>query len=649
MDSTEDLSARVLVKNILSTEPLRTPVTRSVSKQQRSTSTRSSRSKTKDGRAQTPQDIIRRSMRQKMRESITSQSVTPTKKTASAMLKKSNTLASTSLDESDTPRHLLMNILQTEPIRSPVVREEPAPVEPSLLPSANASIVSSHSSIELSGLDPPNLTSDLEASVAIGLRRKRPRPSLNVTDFEARLREGHDESIKSPVVREESQLPSAVASIQLSGLDLPDLTSDLEASVENGLARKRPRPSLGVTVFEERLREGNDESIKSPVVREESQLPSADAGITSNNPSIALSGMDLPDLTSDLEASVENGLRRTGSHPSLGVTDFEERLKEGHDESIKSPVVREESLLPSTVASNNPSIALSGLDLSNPTSDLEASVANGLTKNRPRPSLNVTTFEERLKDGHSEVNDGTRRASASHALENRGDSEVDLSSPAQEEVGASLHLPEMSDGEENSQQPDEAPPAEVADPTVYEEESEEENDSDDKDELESEEMETPSFIWEKETFPFPTAPIVVKPQASASTEDAPSVKPKQVRKRNRGAPQQKNLGLPKSYLMSTFRHFAKTRVSDDVYPVLRDAMDKFLDRMVEDLETYAAHAGRKIIEVEDAVLLLRRQRHVNDKVPVEVLIEKYLRMEQRKLLIPVATSGNVVVPKMKKY
>nr|XP_049616005.1 centromere protein T isoform X4 [Syngnathus scovelli] len=576
MDSTEDLSARVLVKNILSTEPLRTPVTRSVSKQQRSTSTRSSRSKTKDGRAQTPQDIIRRSMRQKMRESITSQSVTPTKKTASAMLKKSNTLASTSLDESDTPRHLLMNILQTEPIRSPVVREEPAPVEPSLLPSANASIVSSHSSIELSGLDPPNLTSDLEASVAIGLRRKRPRPSLNVTDFEARLREGHDESIKSPVVREESQLPSAVASIQLSGLDLPDLTSDLEASVENGLARKRPRPSLGVTVFEERLREGNDES-------------------------------------------------------------------------IKSPVVREESLLPSTVASNNPSIALSGLDLSNPTSDLEASVANGLTKNRPRPSLNVTTFEERLKDGHSEVNDGTRRASASHALENRGDSEVDLSSPAQEEVGASLHLPEMSDGEENSQQPDEAPPAEVADPTVYEEESEEENDSDDKDELESEEMETPSFIWEKETFPFPTAPIVVKPQASASTEDAPSVKPKQVRKRNRGAPQQKNLGLPKSYLMSTFRHFAKTRVSDDVYPVLRDAMDKFLDRMVEDLETYAAHAGRKIIEVEDAVLLLRRQRHVNDKVPVEVLIEKYLRMEQRKLLIPVATSGNVVVPKMKKY
>lgn len=40
-----------------------------------------------------------------------------------------------------------------------------------------------------------------------------------------------------------------------------------------------------------------------------------------------------------------------------------------------------------------------------------------------------------------------------------------------------------------------------------------------------------------------------------------------------------------------------------------------------------------------------RQGYVNDKVPVEVLIEKYLRMDQRRLLIPIATSGNVVIPK----
>ncbi|MEQ2299887.1 hypothetical protein AMECASPLE_019570 [Ameca splendens] len=77
-------------------------------------------------------------------------------------------------------------------------------------------------------------------------------------------------------------------------------------------------------------------------------------------------------------------------------------------------------------------------------------------------------------------------------------------------------------------------------------------------------------------------------------------------------------------------------------------MDKFFARLAEDLETYAAHAKRKTIEVEDVKLLLRRQGYINDKLPVEVLIEKYLRMEQRKILIPVATSGNVVIPKIRK-
>lgn len=35
-------------------------------------------------------------------------------------------------------------------------------------------------------------------------------------------------------------------------------------------------------------------------------------------------------------------------------------------------------------------------------------------------------------------------------------------------------------------------------------------------------------------------------------------------------------------------------------------MDKFFDRLAEDLETYAVHAKRKTIEVEDVELLLKR-------------------------------------------
>ncbi|KAI4807447.1 hypothetical protein KUCAC02_027254 [Chaenocephalus aceratus] len=152
---------------------------------------------------------------------------------------------------------------------------------------------------------------------------------------------------------------------------------------------------------------------------------------------------------------------------------------------------------------------------------------------------------------------------------------------------------------------------------------------------------TPAFVRQKMSFFHPKPQNI---QASRTGEAIPVPKPKPVRKKRKG-PAKKQTDLPKSYLMDVFKHFAKTKVSPDVYPVLKDIMDKYFDRLAEDLETYALHAKRKIIEVEDAELLLRRQGHVTDTVPVEVLIEKYLRMEQRKLLIPIATSGNVVIPK----
>lgn len=56
---------------------------------------------------------------------------------------------------------------------------------------------------------------------------------------------------------------------------------------------------------------------------------------------------------------------------------------------------------------------------------------------------------------------------------------------------------------------------------------------------------------------------------SGSSEVLPAAKPKQVRQRKRG-PAKKEPGLPKNYLMGVFKHFAKTKVSADVYPVLKE-------------------------------------------------------------------------------
>lgn len=51
-------------------------------------------------------------------------------------------------------------------------------------------------------------------------------------------------------------------------------------------------------------------------------------------------------------------------------------------------------------------------------------------------------------------------------------------------------------------------------------------------------------------------------------EGGHSPKPKQVRKRAK--PAKREGGLPKAYLMGVFKHFAKMKVSADVYPVLKE-------------------------------------------------------------------------------
>ncbi|XP_048887242.1 centromere protein T [Brienomyrus brachyistius] len=159
-------------------------------------------------------------------------------------------------------------------------------------------------------------------------------------------------------------------------------------------------------------------------------------------------------------------------------------------------------------------------------------------------------------------------------------------------------------------------------------------------------MKTPAFVRQKKMIqtagPAATPGFLKLVKNAQKTSQAPAAKPKRKRQ---AAATKKEMGLPKSYLMSVFKHFAKTRVSSDVYPVLKEVMDKFFDRLSEDLEVYARHAKRKTIELEDVELLLRRQGFVTDSMPLNVLIERYLPREYRKLLIPVATSGNKVVPK----
>lgn len=55
---------------------------------------------------------------------------------------------------------------------------------------------------------------------------------------------------------------------------------------------------------------------------------------------------------------------------------------------------------------------------------------------------------------------------------------------------------------------------------------------------------------------------------SSGTSKSSPAKSKQIKKTSR--PGKREGGLPKSYLMNVFKHFAKTKVSADVYPVLKE-------------------------------------------------------------------------------
>ncbi|KAK7131526.1 hypothetical protein R3I94_016599 [Phoxinus phoxinus] len=248
-----------------------------------------------------------------------------------------------------------------------------------------------------------------------------------------------------------------------------------------------------------------------------------------------------------------------------------------------------------------------------------------------RESLQDVTDEEREQAGSPLADVTTSKQRRSSQREARL-AEEDLPELAEhhdapEEVSQSEE--EMMDSEPAYQSP-EPPP----------QEEEEDEDDDDDDALSAElSMKTPAFVRQRRVFASPSA------QAMPTVLKEVNAGPPQVTKRAPRKKRQTGVNvLPKSYVMSVFKHFAKTKVAGDVFPVVNEFLKKYFERLADDLDVYATHAKRKTIEIEDFELLMRRQGFVTDGTPVNILIEKYLPLEYRKLLIPVATSGNKVIP-----
>ncbi|XP_051830939.1 centromere protein T isoform X1 [Antechinus flavipes] len=93
-----------------------------------------------------------------------------------------------------------------------------------------------------------------------------------------------------------------------------------------------------------------------------------------------------------------------------------------------------------------------------------------------------------------------------------------------------------------------------------------------------------------------------------------------------------------------FSYYAKLPMEKPASQTLMRCLDQYFRTLCDDLETFAHHAGRKTVLLADLELLMRRQGLVTDEVSLYVLVERYLPLEYRRLLIPCAASGNSVFP-----
>ncbi|KAM5262712.1 centromere protein T [Ctenodactylus gundi] len=155
----------------------------------------------------------------------------------------------------------------------------------------------------------------------------------------------------------------------------------------------------------------------------------------------------------------------------------------------------------------------------------------------------------------------------------------------------------------------------------------------------------PDFPQAKQLHQFcePTPPPDVAVLSSEPPEPVltrPHSRPRTTGPRPRQDPHKAGL----NYYAKLFSFYAKMPMERKALEMVEKCLDKYFQHLCNDLEVFAAHAGRRTVKPEDLELLMRRQGLVTDQVSLHVLVERHLPLEYRQLLIPCAFSGNSIFP-----
>ncbi|XP_041916985.1 centromere protein T isoform X1 [Alosa sapidissima] len=711
MDSLEDVSARLILRNVLQTEKAKSPVKERVTRLQSQPATQRRMSRIKTGRktsgARSPLVALQQKLKQRVREGASCSPPPTSKQNKESTKKPPQPLLEYQLA---TPRVLLRRIIQTQ-AEAPMVSNQPDakdvnPIMSHTPCTEEVRPLSSESNLYYdcqrdpevqSELDLSNITLELMQPIPKGLSRKRAPTSISVSAFERQL-EHLTEAVAEPDVLEDFSSNSS-PSLTLN-------TPSLHVTAQRGHLQRKPvsRELVTEEVFDKavhiRLQECPE---PSGILASKMERDSSWQGFT-----LGMSDVTVPDLTTDIIMNKTALYTQSLSRPA--TVDCVEELQTNPSEKeeleyMKQTTITEvgctypNEMVPETqeeeefVSGTTSEIThmddpdhvrvepMSECKVQDSGQEAEKQQLDKSTANSSGvipESLSLVV--EELQAKIVECYDGTTLTPAieSEEIENgsevvqmaRGlpdDKEMDTLQYPEQVVHNSVYFSEHGATSEVSTKtrksgcmfnvgaekdyvqlkcktgrqsdhvldPDSALPSMLSERTN--EELEEENDCQEL------AQQTPVFVRQRKEEPT----IALSPPVVNSGNPRPVAGKSQPHQKRRPAVDRilRRAILPKTYVLTMFRHFAKTKVSSDVYPVVNDILQRYFGRVAEDLEAFASHAKRKTIEKDDVELLMRRQGFMIDCSQVNVLIEKFLPLEYRKLLVPIATSGNKVIPK----
>nr|XP_014431475.1 centromere protein T [Pelodiscus sinensis] len=568
--------------------------------------------------------------------------------------------------DNDTPRVVLRKIIRTQPQVSPLVppvHETKQPEESgSQPPSERISSGSAPGSqrvgitefergaderlpraLDQPTLDNTALTRSLQISLATPvppesvekrglIRRPKNRRAVNVEAFEGGVEQHLLQMKGTQNYLVESQATSLIG-VTMGASDTEIILSNTELFAQ---PQRGEQSYAGVSALDPTLSRGKTAAPGSRVSSAAAgEGPVLDVGAEERTPQ-SRQGKDLaqdPEHADQLAAG-SRGLLGAEQRERTRGSSYSEPLP-GADELAAGSFDRASALPPAAAMS-----------LSRRSDALSAVLSGGtsLRKTVSRTIEALEDAEERAEEADLEQDGGELEGAASEAVQSP--SRARTPSSSRRSGASSAPSPERSgrkslkEAVEREVVPDAgAVPGEEGD-SEEEEMTEEEAETE---EPVSDELSTKTL----RPFPLPPTPRSLSTAAAASAllPPKPSLAPRAARGAARAPRRKREPALPSSLIKKIFSHFVKVPVAREAVTVVEKCVEVYFGQLCKDLEAYTSHAGRKTVEEADLELLMRRQGLVTDKMPLRVLIERHLPLEYRKLLIPVAMSGNKVIPR----